>query len=147
MIFPRECKEVGYASTKPCGDRVYFLSRYLVREAGDGYEILQVELDPTEKGMLRTILRTERIASMGEVSWYPEKVQLYDRKHLVDLAMQSGTRCTLFSGLDEHLTFVCDPDPRAYLTVHVYDIEPPHTTHYATHREQEKIGILGDMDI
>ena len=28
MIFPEHCKYVGIASTKPCGERVYFLSRY-----------------------------------------------------------------------------------------------------------------------
>ena len=125
MIFPRECKEVGYAETRPCGDKTYFLSRYLVHRIGNGYEVLRLDLDPSEKGLLRTIVRSEVIASSEEVSWYPEKVSLNDRKRLVDLAARGGTRCTLFTGYDEHLTFVCDPDPDSYLNVHVYDVEPP----------------------
>ena len=36
MIFPEHCKHVGHASTKPCDDQVYFLSRWLLRDTGDG---------------------------------------------------------------------------------------------------------------
>lgn len=147
MIFPRECKEVGYADTKPCGDRVYFLSRFLVHRVGDGHEVLRVDLDPAGKGMLRRILHTRVIATSDEVSWYPDKVQLYDRRHLVDLALQSGTRCTIFSGHDEHLTFVCDPDPLSFLTVHVYDISPPLPTLSATLQELEAAGLFGELDV
>jgi len=46
MIFPSHCKYVGSATTTPCGDRVYFLSRYLVREAAGGTEVIEVEPDP-----------------------------------------------------------------------------------------------------
>ncbi|MDD1677790.1 MAG: hypothetical protein LUO93_01215 [Methanomicrobiales archaeon] len=147
MIFPRECKEVGYADTHPCGDRVYFLSRFLVQKAGEGYEVLRVDLDPAGKGMLRRLLRTYLLATPDEVSWYPQKVQLHDRRHLVDLAVRSGTRCTIFSGYDEHITFVCDPDPSSFLTVHVYDIEPPLPTLSATLRELEATGLFGSLDV
>ena len=47
MIFPERCKEVGYASTKPCGDQVYFLSRYLVHDTGNGHEVLEITTDTT----------------------------------------------------------------------------------------------------
>jgi hypothetical protein len=147
VIFPRECKEVGYADTHPCGDLVYFLSRYLVRKMENGYEVLRVDPDPKGTGMLRRILRTHVIATPEEVIWYPEKVQLYDRRHLVDLAVRSGTRCTIFSGRDEHITFVCDPDPASFLTIHVYDIEPPLPTLSATLRELEGNGLFGDLDV
>ncbi len=147
MIFPRECKEVGYADTRPCGDRVYFLSRYLVHRIKDGYEVLGVDLDPAEKGMMRRILRVRGIATPGEVSWHPGKVQLHDRKHLVDLAGRSGTRCTIFTGRDEHITFVCDPDPAAFLTLHVYDVSPPLPSLSATLSELEATGLFGDLDI
>jgi hypothetical protein len=147
VIFPRECKEVGYADTRPCGDQVYFLSRYLVRKRGEGYEVLQVDLDPAGTGMLRPVLRTHVLATPEEVSWYPQKVQIYDRKRLVDLAVKSGTRCTIFSGLDEHITFVCDPDPASFLTVHIYDITPPLPTLSATVRELEATGLFGELDV
>jgi hypothetical protein len=147
VIFPRECKEVGYADTRPCGDRVYFLSRYLVRKMEEGFEVSRVDPDPTGTGMMRRILRTHVLATPEEVSWYPEKVQLYDRKRLVDLAVQSGTRCTIFTGRDEHITFVCDPDPASFLTVHVYDITPPLPTLSATVRDLESTGLFGALDV
>lgn len=61
MIFPVQCKEVGYASTKPCGDRVYFLSRYLVRDTGAGTEVLEITPDPAGSGMMRTIVASKVI--------------------------------------------------------------------------------------
>src|SRR5208283_3979789 len=36
VIFPEHCKVVGVASSKPCGNRVYTLSRYLLRETDRG---------------------------------------------------------------------------------------------------------------
>ncbi len=59
MIFPEHCKYVGHASTQPCGDRVYFLSRYLLRDTGSGYEVLEVTPDPTGKGMMRDIVSSQ----------------------------------------------------------------------------------------
>jgi hypothetical protein len=56
MIFPEHCKQVGHASTKPCDDKVYFLSRWLLRDTPGGHEILEVALDGTKKGMMRAIL-------------------------------------------------------------------------------------------
>jgi hypothetical protein len=147
VIFPRECKEVGYADTRPCGERVYFLSRYLIQREDEGHAVLRVDPDPREKGMLRRILRTHLLAPPQEVAWYPEKVQIYDRRRLVDLAVQSGKRCTIFTGKDEHLTFVCDPDPTSFLTVHVYDISPPLPTLSATLRELEAAGLFGELEV
>ena len=71
MIFPEHCKHVGHASTKPCDDKVYFLSRYLLRDTGDGYEVLEVTLDPQGKGMMRTILSSRVLAEPQEVYRYP----------------------------------------------------------------------------
>jgi hypothetical protein len=64
MIFPEQCKQVGYASTKPCGDQVYFLSRYLVRDTGDGYELLEITPDPEGKGMMRTIVASNSTGNL-----------------------------------------------------------------------------------
>ena len=73
MIFPGQCKMVGYASTKPCGDRVYFLSRWLVRDTGTGYEVLEITSDPAGKGMMRPIEGSKVIATARETCWYPKK--------------------------------------------------------------------------
>ena len=145
MIFPRQCKHVGFASTKPCGDQVYFLSRYLVRETGAGYEVLEVTLDDAGKGMMRRIVSSQILAEASEVYRYPEKVNLFDRARLVQLALDAGYRCTVFSGLDEHMTFVLDPDLSGFCTVHVYDVTPPRPSLSSCIRELEAAGLFGEL--
>lgn len=147
MIFPRLCKEVGYASTRPCGDQVYFLSRYLIHEAEHGHEVLEVLPGSKGKGLMRTIVGTRVLARADEVSWYPQKVQLHDRSRLVRLAQDSGTRCTIFTGHDEHTTFVLDPNPFLFQTISVYDITPPRPSLSATLRELEEAGMFGELDV
>ena len=147
MIFPGQCKVVGYASTKPCGDLVYFLSRYLVRDTGSGHELLEVVPDPAGSGMMRRIVSSKVIATAQETCWYPEKVQIHDRTHLIWLALDTGYRCTVFTGLDEHMTFVLDPDLSGLLKVHVYDVTPPRPSLSACIRELETAGLFGDLSV
>jgi len=147
MIFPEHCKHVGHASTKPCNDKVYFLSRYLLRDTGDGYEVLEVTLDPHEKGMMRTILSSRVLAEPQDVYRYAEKVNLHNRTRLVELARDTGYRCTIFTGFDEHQTFVLDPDMAGLLTIHVYDVSPPRPSLSACIRELEAAGMFGDMSV
>ena len=63
MIFPEHCKVVGLASTKPCGDKVYTISRYLLRGTGAGYELLEVSLDPAKKTVMRDIVSSRVLAT------------------------------------------------------------------------------------
>jgi hypothetical protein len=147
LIFPKHCKQVGFASTKPCGDNVYFLSRYLVVETPKGYEVREVTLDSTGKGMMRKIVSSRVLAESFEVCRYPEKVNLNDRTRLVRLAMDSGYRCTIFTGLDEHMNFVLDPDFAGFLTVHVYDVTPPRPSLSATITELEAAGLFGELSV
>lgn len=143
------CKEIGVASTRPCGEKVYFLSRYLLRGAGDppGYELVKVVPDPEGTGLMRSILSEELIVPEEQVYCYPEKVQIHNQALLVRLAAESGYRCTVFTGLDEHLTFVLDPDPNALLMIHVYDITPPRPSLSAGIRELEATGLFGDFSV
>jgi len=147
VIFPRQCKEVGHASTHPCGEKVYFLSRYLVHETGDGPELLEVLPEEEEGGLMRSVREVRVLAAPREVTVHREKVQIHDRALLVRLAMESGTRCTLFTGLDEHMTFVMDPDITEFQAVHVYDITPPRPSLSAAIRELEAAGLFGDLDV
>lgn len=147
MIFPEQCKQVGYAATKPCGDKVYFLSRYLVRDTGDGYELLEITLDPAGKGLMRTIVASNVIATVKETYRYPEKVQIHDRTRLIRLARDTGFRCTIFTGLDEHMTFVLDPDSSGLLEIHVYDVAPPRPSLSACIQELESDGLFGDLSV
>jgi hypothetical protein len=147
MIFPRECKETGFASTRPCGDKVYFLSRYLVHQIAGGHEVLEVTLADETGTMMRDVVESRVLAHANEVCWYPEKVQINDRAGLVQLARESGFRCTIFTGLDEHVTFVLDPDPSAFQTMYVYDVTPPRPSLSAAIRDMEAIGMFGDLDV
>lgn len=147
MIFPEHCKQVGHATTKPCDDKVYFLSRYLLRDTGNEYEVLEVMPDPGGRGMMRDIISSRVLATGEEVYRYPEKVNLNNRTRLVELAKDSGYRCTIFTGHDEHQTFVLDPDMSGFLTIHVYDISPPRPSLSACIRELEAAGMFGDLGV
>jgi hypothetical protein len=147
MIFPEHCKNVGHATTKPCDNKVYFLSRYLLRDTGNGYEVLEVTLDPHGKRMMRAIHSSRVLAKQDEVYRYPEKVNLHNRTRLVELALDAGSRCTIFTGHDEHQTFVLDPDLSSYLKIHVYDVSPPRPSLSACIRELEAAGMFGDLSV
>lgn len=147
MIFPEHCKQVGHASTKPCGEKVYFLSRYLLRDTPGGHEVLEVTPDPGGKGMMRPVLASRILAREDEVCRYPEKVNLHNRTRLVELALDSGHRCTIFTGHDEHQTFVLDPDLSGFLKIHVYDVSPPRPSLSACIRELEASGLFGDLSV
>jgi len=147
VIFPEQCKQVGYATTKPCGDLVYFLSRYLVRETGAGYELLAITPDPTGSGMMRKIVSSNVIATVKETYRYQQKVQINDRARLVELAQDTGYRCTIFTGLDEHMTFVLDPDLSEFLKIHVYDVTPPRPSLSACLRELQATGLFGELAV
>ncbi|MDO9550702.1 MAG: hypothetical protein Q7J03_06985 [Methanoregula sp.] len=147
MIFPEQCKQVGYATTKPCGDRVWFLSRWLVRDTGAGDELLEITPDPTGTGMMRTIVASKVIATPKETYRYPEKVQINDRARLVELALDTGYRCTIFTGFDEHMTFVLDPDVLEFLKIHVYDVTPPRPSLSACLRELQSAGLFGELGV
>jgi len=147
VIFPGQCKQVGFASTKPCGDLVYFLSRYLVRETGTGYEVLEVTLDNAGNGMMRRIVSSRVLAGSHDIYRYPEKVNLHDRTRLIQLAMDTGYRGTIFTGLDEHMTFVLDPDMSGFCTIHVYDVTPPRPSLSSCIRELEAAGLFGELSV
>ena len=147
MIFPDHCKEVGVVTGKPCGDRVYFLTRYLIRESPEGIDVIDVEQDPGDRGMMRGVVSLRTLAAGDEVARYPEQVNLHDRTALIRLALDSGHRCTVFRGLDEHTTFVCDPDLSSLLPIHVYDILPPRPHLSATLKDLEKDGLFGELSV
>ncbi|MDD3111091.1 MAG: hypothetical protein PHU26_02210 [Methanofollis liminatans] len=146
MIFPEECKYVGLATTKPLGEKVYFLSRWMVRETPEGYEILSVKLADGE-GLMREVVAAWVLATPDETLFYPDAVNFNDRARLIGLAKASGHRCTVFRSPDESRTFVIDPEPGDLLTVHVYDIIPPRPHLAAILEELEGVGLFGDLGV
>ncbi|HWQ63068.1 MAG TPA: hypothetical protein VN429_01530 [Methanospirillum sp.] len=146
MIFPPHCKCVGYAGEKPVGDQVYFLSEYLLHEVPEGFEILSVEVGEGTS-MMRPVKTVSLIASAGDVYQYPERVILHNRGDLIRRAAETGKRCIIFTGIDEHKTFICDPDLPALSTVHVYDVTPPRAHLAETIRALEATGLFGELEI
>jgi hypothetical protein len=147
MIFPAHCKHVGYAASRPVGDRVYFLSRFLIRETPSGYEIVAIEPDPDETGMMRSIKSEHLLATSDEIAVYPEKVNLFNRGDIILRALSTGKRCTIFTGDDEHMTFVLDPDRHALVTLQVYDITPPRPYLSETIKALNETGVFGELEI
>lgn len=147
MIFPPHCKFVGSATGAPYGDRAYFLSRYLVRETPDGTEVLEVEPDPNGTGLMRDVLSARVLVSGDDVYRYPDRVNVQDRTFLVQEAIRSGYRCTVFTGHGEQTTFVLDPDLSGFLRIHVYDITPPRPHLSSTLDDLEKTGLFGDLEV
>jgi len=97
--------------------------------------------------MMRPLVGAKVIATARETCWYPEKVQIHDRTRLIELALDTGYRCTIFTGLDEHMTFVLDPDVSGLLKIHVYDVTPPRPSLSACIRELESAGLFGDLSV
>ncbi|WOF15282.1 hypothetical protein F1737_00600 [Methanoplanus sp. FWC-SCC4] len=146
MIFPKQCKETGFASGKPLGDRVYFLSRYIVKETPFGYEVLEIEQKPGT-GLLREVKSVKTLASADETYLYPERVVLHNRAELIRIAESTQKKCTIFTGIDDHMTFVIDPDTDSLLRVFVYDVMPPRPNLSETIKSLEKTGIFGELEI
>ena len=66
-----ECREVGVVNGRPCGDAVYFLTRYLLRPVGDSFDLLAVEPDPGSTGLMRPVVAERLIANAGDVAVHP----------------------------------------------------------------------------
>ena len=70
MIFPTECKYIGSAATKPHGDTVYFLTKYLIHPLPEDFEILEVEHEG-ESGYLRKVKSIRRFVGLEDIAvWY-----------------------------------------------------------------------------
>ncbi|MDO5845460.1 MAG: hypothetical protein Q4Q04_00905 [Methanocorpusculum sp.] len=125
MIFPPSCKYIGNATTQPFGEKVYFITQYLVHPTADGPEILEVR---PEKGcgVMRSIASVKLLAGADEVAVWDGEINPHNRADLIRKALSTKKRCTLFGTETEHMTFVFEPDLSAFETVHVYDITPPH---------------------
>jgi len=147
VIFPAHCKEVGYASGMPLGRKVYFLSRYLIVETDGGYEIGEVHPVPGGTGLMRDIGSCVTLAGAGETTVWPERVILHNRADLIKKAASTGKKATIFKGIDEHMSFVIDPDPSVLLKVHLYDAKPPVAVLSDTAKKLEDAGLFGLEEI
>jgi len=146
VIFPERFKGVGVGLEKPLGDLIYFLSDYIIVPKEAGTEIYAVE-GGTQKGIFKEGCTLKLLAGTKETTCYPEPVNLHNRADLIEKAASTGKRCIIFTGVDEHQTFVIDPDLSALTTIHVYDITPPRPHLAETIRELDKTGIFGEYEV
>ncbi|MDR3102376.1 MAG: hypothetical protein LBU24_04005 [Methanocalculaceae archaeon] len=146
MIFPAECKYIGSAATKPHGDRVYFLTKYLIYPVPEGFEILEVEHEG-ESGYLRPVKSVRCLVGPRDIAVWDGPITPHDRTGLIKKALSTGKRCTIFGANDEHWTFVLDPDLAGVETVHVYDIKPPRPNLSETIRNLEELGFFGTQNV
>lgn len=146
MIFPTECKYIGSAATKPYGDTVYFLTKYLIHPLPDGFEILEVEHEG-DSGYLRPVKSVRRLVGPEDIAVWDGTISPHDRIGLIKKALSTGKRCTIFGAKDEHVTFVLDPDLSGIETVHVYDIKPPRPNLSATIVILEDLGFFGLQNV
>lgn len=147
MIFPEEYKFVGIKDRERRGESVYFATEYLISR--DGPALYHVTSQGS--GFMREVVELEPMAFGQEIMFYPDIVDTRNRAQLIELAngvcCRSGTANTVvFRGLDEHITFVKDPDQSQVLTIEVLDVSPPHPP-WLLHvlAGLEACGILGDL--
>ncbi|HJJ67018.1 MAG TPA: hypothetical protein O0W84_04765 [Methanocorpusculum sp.] len=141
MIFPVSCKFVGNASSMPHGEKVYFLSQYLLRKTANGIEILAVE--PADgDGLIREIKSLTLLARADEVHIWEGAVNPHNRADLIRKALSTGKRATVFGNAADHMTFVLDPSLDEFETVHVFDNTPPKASLSETLKALESIGYF-----
>jgi hypothetical protein len=148
MIFPDEYKLVGIKDRERRGESVYFATEYLISR--DGPRLYHVT--SRGSGFMREVVALELIASGQEIMFYPDIVNTRDRARLIELAdgiCRGGKVSTVvFRGLDEHITFVKDPDLTSILVIEVLDVSPPNPP-WLVHvlGNLEACGILGDLTV
>ncbi len=148
MIFPDEYKFVGIKDQERRGESVYFATEYLISR--DGPALYHVK--SRGSGFMREVVELEMIASGEEIIFCPDIVDTRNRAHLIEQAdeicQNKRANTVVFQGMDEHITFVKDPDPASILTIEVLDVSPPDPP-WLVHvlAGLESCGILGDLTV
>jgi len=148
MIFPNEYNLVGIKDRERRGESVYFATEYLISRDGPGLYTVKSR----GSGFMREVVELELIAGGQEIMFYPGIVDTRNRARLIELAdglcKSSKANTVVFRGLDEHTTFVKDPDPAQILSIEVLDVSPPEPP-WLVHvlGSLEACGILGDLTV
>jgi len=148
MIFPEEYKFVGIKDQERRGEPVYFATEYLISR--DGPALYHVKSQGS--GFMRDVKELEPISFGREIRFYPDIVDTRNRAQLIELAdkvcRSTEANTVVFRGLDEHITFVKDPDLSQVLAIEVLDVSPPHPP-WLVHvlAGLEACGILGDLTV
>lgn len=148
MIFPDEYKFVGIKDRERRGESVYFATEYLISREGP----VLYHVKSRGSGFMREVVELETLASGQEIVFHPDIVDTRSRAHLIELAeevcQKKKANTVVFGGLDEHITFVKDPDKASILSIEVLDVSPPNPP-WLVHvlAGLEACGILGDLTV
>jgi len=147
MIFPEDYKTVGIKDDERPGDLIYFSTEYLISR--NGPKLYQVT--SCGEGFMREVEKLELMSSGAEIVEYPEKVDTRNRTLLIELASglrQKGVMTVVFTGPDEHVTFVHEPDLGQILTIDILDVSPPNPPWLVyVIKRLESCGVLGDLTV
>jgi len=148
MIFPEEYKFVGVKDEERRGDPIYFSTRYLICRQGPAL----YRVSSAGEGFMREVQDLELLSSGSQIIEYPQKVDIRNRAHLIELAHhlceQRGADTVIFQGPDEHITFVHQPDPGQILNIEVLDVSPPDPPWLVYSLQRlEGCGVLGDLTV
>lgn len=153
MIFPQEYKHVGVTHIHPDEDSkepIYFLTHYMLVEKCNGNKWLY-QVEHSGEGLLRKAESVDLITKPENIVSFPEKLNIKDRSLLIQKAAElckNGITTVIFTGIDNHVTFVHEPDPSAILELEILDIAPPHPSWLTdVVRRLETSGIFGDLTI
>jgi hypothetical protein len=147
MIFPEDYKTVGIKDDERPVDPIYFSTKYLISRVGPKLYMVT----SSGKGFMRDVEALELLSSGPEIAEWPEKVDTRNRALLIELAgslKQKGARTVIFTGPDEHVTFVHEPDQREILNIDILDVSPPNPPWLVYVIDLlESCGVLGDLTV
>jgi hypothetical protein len=147
MIFPQDYKSVGIKDNERPGDPIYFATHYLISRQGPKlYQVIS-----SGQGFMREVESLELISSGPQIMEFPKVVDTRNRTLLIELASELCTKeveTVIFKGIDEHITFVHQPDPSQILTIEILDVSPPDPP-WLIHviDRLEHCGVLGDLTV
>lgn len=133
MIFPDEYKYVGITDTPPedtKDDTIYFLTEYLLVEQLNGRckQFSLYHIKKSGEGLFRKVESFEKLASGNQIIEYDKILNIKNRSHLIETATKlckGEINTVIFTGIDNHITFVHEPDPSQILEIEVVDVIPP----------------------
>ncbi|MBP2029971.1 hypothetical protein J2755_000905 [Methanohalophilus levihalophilus] len=154
MIFPQEYKHVGMTHISPEeseNEPVYFLSQYIIvnKPEGASKKYWLYEVQHEGEGLLRRVTDIMLLAGPENILSYEEHLNIKNRNLLVETAhslCKGDINTVLFTGIDNHVTFVHDPDISEIIEVEILDVAPPYPSRLCdVIRRLEKSGIFGEF--
>lgn len=154
MIFPQEYKHVGVTYIPPEdseNEPIYFLSQYIIvnRCEGENKKYWLYEVQHEGQGLLREARDITLIAGPDNIMNYEETLNIKNRNLLIETALslcKGDITTVLFTGIDNHVTFVHDPDLSEIIEIEILDVAPPYPSRLCdVVRRLEKSGIFGEF--